>query len=82
MFCNFFKEKRGCGEWWLAGCFFFYFSWFSGSSDPGSAAACAVETQFSIFGVALEKGVVIACMSESFGNMFHSFRCSFPELDF
>ena len=35
--------------------FFLTFSWFSGGSDPRSAAACAVETQFFIFGIAFKQ---------------------------
>ena len=52
--CNSFNKKGVCGECWLAGRFFCSFSWFSGSLDPPSAAACAVQSQFSIFGVTLE----------------------------
>ena len=49
-----FSKKRVRGECWLAGRFFCSFSWFSGSLDPPSAAACAVKTQFFMFGVTLE----------------------------
>ena len=53
-FLYLFQKKRVRGECWLAGRFFCSFSWFSGSLDPPSAAACAVQSQFFMFGVTLE----------------------------
>ena len=53
-FLYLFQKKRVRGECWLAGRFFCFFSWFSGSLDPPSAAACAVQSQFFMFGVILE----------------------------
>ena len=53
-FLYLFQKKRVRGECWLAGRFFCSFSRFSGSLDPQSAAACAVQSQFFMFGVSLE----------------------------
>ena len=66
LFCIFFKKKRVRGECWLAGRFFCSFSWFSGSLDPPSAAACAVQSQFFMFGVTLENV-----------SFLHTFWCHF-----
>ena len=55
---NLSKEKRVCGECWLAGSFVRRFPWFSGSPDPRSIAACVVETWFFISWSHLQKGIV------------------------
>jgi len=55
IFLYFFQKKNGCVESDGSQVFFFCsFSWFSGSLDPPSAAACAVQSQFFMFGVSLE----------------------------
>ena len=66
LFLYLFLIKRVRGECWLAGRFFCSFSWFSGSLDPPSAAACAVQSQFFMFGVTLENV-----------SFLHTFWCHF-----
>ena len=50
---HFVLKKRGSGVLARPSFFLFPFLRFPGRLDPRSAAACAVETQFSVFGVAL-----------------------------
>ena len=66
-FLYLFQKKRVRGECWVAGRFFCSFSWFSGSLDPPSAAACAVQSQFFMFGVALEIVSFLHTFCEHFG---------------
>ena len=84
-FLYLFQKKRVRGECWLAGRFFCSFSWFSGSLDLQSAAACAVQSQFFMFGVTLENVSFLYtfwCFLESFGHICSCFWCSFSELEF
>jgi len=84
-FLYIFQKKRVRGECWLAGRFFCSFSWFSGSLDPPSAAACAVQSQFFMFGVTLENVSFLHTFWCHFGVIWAHwpcFLCSFSELDF
>ena len=85
-FLYLFQKKRVRGECWLAGRFFCSVSWFSGSLDPPSAAAGAVQSQFFMFGVTLENVsflyIFVGSVLELFGHICSCFLCSSPELDF
>jgi len=62
-----------------------YFSWFSGSSDLDPLQPCAVETQFYIFGVALDKLQFLihsGDILEAFGHILHIFDVFFQSFSF
>ena len=54
-FENFVLTKAEYGACWLTSRFSLFFPRFPERPDPPSAAACAVETEFSIFGAALKQ---------------------------
>ena len=65
-------KKLVPGPCWFACRFVFVFPWFSEGSDPRSAAACAVETLFSMLGIASKKTLILAPVLETNGAENHS----------
>ena len=64
---------------WFEGRVFFLFLWFSGGSDPRSARAGAVETQFCISGVASKR---VSFLQQLLAHFWYIWRRNFSKRHF